>query len=520
MKTLVFTLLTFSTTLSSLAQGTGFNGTNWFDVQTPQDVIWLKEMLPEGTGFTLRYRADKDGAAGAQQLPNVIALHNELAAVGKPLKVIYTATMDPSLEVNIAAVNLAGIQTLMNAGVNVIAVEAGNEEYAQNKFNFDFAAYRAAFEPVFNAIVAVYPSMPFSIFLAPRPRDSDENGVPNSAGDIMGGRSDHRAINEAAISFLATAHPNYAVSVHFYFNGNEVPVTASPVGGVALNPANSYPTLDTYFDDFYHQASASNLWSASIDYLNRKVPTRKIYLTEFGYSNAGELKNTLGYSMAMWRVWNQYRGSFEQALMHNGISPSGTGFIFPYSPGKDINQGTTNVRRLDYWLYSMLTRVPLNAPELPVAPQLSTPDQTTVYWFSNDGEAYTPNFSFSGCDLQSATITYVKGEHWYSSSGVTEWMNNGTVPNHEITGTQTATGPGIPQIPRRSFGYLTVQTKPLDVQFTALTPSGGNLILSWQGTGTLQTANTPSGPWTDLPGAISPSTLSMTSYGPFFRLKK
>jgi len=518
MKTLVFTLLTCLAALPVFAQGTGFNGTNWFDVQTTQDVAWLKEMLPEGTGFTLRYRADKFTAAGptSTELDKVIALHNELAAVGKPLKVIYTAAMDAT-----PAVNLAGIQTLVNAGMNVIAIEAGNEEYTQNKFNFNFEAYRAAFEPIFVAVNNAYPTMPFSIFLAPRPRDSDDDGVPNSPGDIMGGRNDHKTINNAAIAFLNGAHPNYAVSVHFYFNENEVPVAANPVSGIAFNPANSYPTLESYFDQLYHQAAASNLWSASISYLDRKIsPTRKIYLTEFGHSNAGALKNTLGYSMTMWRVWNQYRGRFEQTLMHNGISPSGTGFIFPYSAGKDVNQGTTNMRRLDYWLYSMLTRVPLNTPELPAALQLGTPNQTTMYWFTNDGEAYTPNVSFSGCDLQSVTITYVKGEHWYSSSGVTEWMNSGTVPNHEITGTQTITGATVPQIPRRSFGYVTVQTKPLDVQFTALTPSGNDLILSWQGTGTLQTANTPSGPWTDLPGATSPATQSMLTSGPFFRVRK
>ncbi len=501
--------------VACFGQGTGFNGTNWFDVQTPQDVVWLKEMLPEGGCFTLRYRADKDGAAGAQQLPNVIALHNDLAAVGKHLDVIYTAAMDAT-----PAVNLAGLQTLVNAGVNVISVEAGNEEYSQNKFNFDFAAYRAAFEPIYEAIVLEYPTMPFSIFLAPRPRDSDGNGVPNSPGDILGGRNDHKHVNDDAIAFLATAPANYAVSVHFYFNENEVPVSASPVPGLAFNPAVFSQDHETYFDQLYHQALASNLWTASIAYLDRVVPGRKRYLTEFGHSNAGALKNTLGYSMAMWRVWNQYRGNFEQALMHNGISPSGTGFIFPYSPGKDVNQSTTNMRRLDYWLYSMLTRVPLNTPELPTSTTLNGVGTTTMFWFSNDGEAYTPNISFAGCDLQSASITFVQGQYWYSSSGVTEWMNNGTLPNYSIGGTTTLTGATLPQIPRRSFGYLTLQTGELGLKFTSMTASSGNITLSWQGIGTLQSANTPSGPWADLPGATSPSTLPMASYGPFFRLRK
>ncbi|MCC6764669.1 MAG: hypothetical protein IT293_08395 [Deltaproteobacteria bacterium] len=454
-------LVLLATAGPAAAQGTGFAGSNWFETQTPQDAQWVAEMLPPGGSFTLRYRADKYVEQPPSTLGDVIQLASDLAAAGKGLRVIYTAGMDVvagESPADLAADNLAGVQTLLDGGVDVIAVEAGNEEYAGVNFDFDFAAYRAVFEPTFSAIHGAYPSLPFSIFLAPRPRDSDGDGnIASDPDDILGGRTDHAAFNAAVVAFLAGADEAYAVSVHWYFGDDEAPVTVAEPPKYVFNPDNPYPDLDAYFEALYQQGAASTLWPNSLAYLQRVVPTRGAYITEFGFSNASGLKNTMGYSMVMWRVWNTWRTAVVESQMFNGISPSGNGMIFPATP-KDLNPaGYVNLRRLDYWLYTLLGGVPLATPELPAVATLADPG-THRWWFTNPGGAFVPAFTMSGVTVRSARVHYVQGQHWYSSAGVCEWMENGSVANYEIDGTESTVVAGaLPEIPALSFGYVELE---------------------------------------------------------------
>jgi hypothetical protein len=54
--------------------------------------------------------------------------------------------------------------------------------------------------------------------------------------------------------------------------------------------------------------------------------------------------------------------------------------------------------------------------------------------------------------------------------------------------------------------------------FRSIKSQGQNVILEWAGQGTLQHSDKPSGPWTNLPSATSPQTITNDSPSRFFRL--
>ena len=54
--------------------------------------------------------------------------------------------------------------------------------------------------------------------------------------------------------------------------------------------------------------------------------------------------------------------------------------------------------------------------------------------------------------------------------------------------------------------------------FRAIRRVGQTVVLEWVGQGTLQRSGEPNGPWEDLPGAISPQTVTMDAAKRFFRI--
>lgn len=58
------------------------------------------------------------------------------------------------------------------------------------------------------------------------------------------------------------------------------------------------------------------------------------------------------------------------------------------------------------------------------------------------------------------------------------------------------------------------------LKFTSSSLKGGNAIFEWTGTGTLQSADDVTGPWTDVSGATSPRTVTIAGNRKFYRLKQ
>jgi hypothetical protein len=80
----------------------------------------------------------------------------------------------------------------------------------------------------------------------------------------------------------------------------------------------------------------------------------------------------------------------------------------------------------------------------------------------------------------------------------------------------TATVTHAPRAGEMAFYAFAAATAPLALDISI---EGGNLIISWSGPGTLQSAESITGPWVDLPGA-SPRTIAPSTAQQFYRLRQ
>lgn len=392
----------------------GFNGENWFDAMDDIAKQWVIDAIPEGEAFTLRFRADKPDFK-SEDLNKLIELHWNFFNQSRTLNVIYCANIKDDTQTAFGY-----IQFLINAGLNVIAVEFGNEVYSGTQANFVFDVYKNWFEPLRLLMETNYPQIPCLVFLAPRAKDSG----------VLGGRNDHKTFNDAAIAYI-NSKSNLHPTVHIYLNDRECPVTATPINKVQYVEGTLYPELDTFYTTLYNQASEQlhNLWESTLNYIKYNCPEKELHITEWGFDNYGDIKNTLSTGAIAWWIWNLYGEDkrITSLLQHNGISMAGPGMIFPVHPKNDTPSEGLNKRRVDYWLYKLYRS--LSNKKLYFE---TITEPGTYYGIINIG-IDLPVFTKAQNVVEiSTTDNVIKGEFMYSSSGATEWMAKGSTPSYEV----------------------------------------------------------------------------------------
>lgn len=396
---------------------TGFNGENWFDAQDELSKQWVIDAIPEGKTFTLRFRADKPDVK-AEDVYKLIDLSDSFKRANKFLKVIYCANIGyPTSSVETEMTNLS---FLKEAGVDVVAVEFGNEVYAGSRANFDFNLYKIWFEPLRVEIENEYPGLPCLVFLAPRAKDSG----------VLGGRTDHKDFNDAAITYI-NSKSNLHPTVHIYLNDRECPVSVTSPEKITYEPGVEYPALTEYYTTLLNQAieNLDNLWESTLNYITTKCPGKQLYITEWGFDNYGDIKNTMSTGIVAWIIWNKYgRDSRITALLqHNGISKAGPGMIFPVHPKNDTPEpnGGLNKRRIDYFVYQLYR-------------ELDDYTQSNVS-ILYPGKYYsimenTPSLIDDKLVITSSKTRIIGGQFIYSSAGATEWMAKNSTPSYEVSG--------------------------------------------------------------------------------------
>jgi hypothetical protein len=79
---------------------------------------------------------------------------------------------------------------------------------------------------------------------------------------------------------------------------------------------------------------------------------------------------------------------------------------------------------------------------------------------------------------------------------------------------------GTPRAPINAVQLVPTGIKgSSSITINSITSSGGNVVITWTGGGTLQEATVVTGPWTDQTGKTSPATIPMSGKGAFFRVK-
>jgi len=411
---------------------TGTNGENWFNAQDTISRDWVINAIPIGEAFTLRFRADKSDFNVAD-ISSLISLHTAFVNANRVLNVIYCI----NVMTGVAADHFANLQTVIGAGVIVVAVEFGNETYSGSQTNFVFSLYETLFNPVKALIQVAYPTMPLLVFLAPRPNESG----------VLGGRNEHSNFNNLAITYINANNYVHPV-IHIYFNNNECPVTTINPTAVTYDPAVYYSNLHNYYTDASNQALTNlSLWDLTLSYLNTNMPTKQIYITEWGFANYGEIKNTISLGNVAWKIWNTYGvdNRIMALLQHNGLATGGAGFIFPVNPSVDLNPSNyVNLRRVDFWTYLLFKEITNRISII-----ISTPGTYHIPYYIGE---ITPQYTYiDTLKLVNLSKRLVSSTYIYGSSGATGWMDNNSVDNYEIAGIETSTNKSY------SFGYVTIE---------------------------------------------------------------
>lgn len=439
---------------SAYAQaGLGFNGSNWFEAQTPDDLNTYLSAIEQGDLVSFRWRTDKTDDPMAE-LPYMVELLDSVDAHGADMRLVVTIDVDAE-----AASNTALLLGLVKAGHEPAAVEMDNEYYSEEP-KLDAYGYAAKAELQQAAMMAAGIDVPVLLFLAPRPKDSNGDGVIDGQGDILGGRGDHQVYDDTMVEQIQ-AHHNWYPVIHIYYGGREVAgydniPAKRPVQLPELEVRAQQADLVAYHQALYDGAAASDLFEATMHYLERKLPGSSYYVTEFGYNAAGDTKNTIGYTAGIWVTWQAMRDWPGLAVLqeHNGIARTLTGCI---SPAVDQDEATSgNVVRQSFYCYQLVLEAGTTEP-LPADLSALAPG---VYRF------HYANVQASGVQLPvkagSNTITWqqarcVAGSYVYSSSGACAFMDKGSEAGYEVDGIKTVDDAGY--LPPYSYGYIVAEVK-------------------------------------------------------------
>lgn len=405
----------------------GMNGQAWWQFVDTLAMSRLIAALKPNQRFAFRFRGE-DPHLDPAELDQAIAMHNDFEAAGVHVDYIYCAEVE---RVGSEVDQMANIAYLIAGGCNIVAVEFGNETYSMSQANFVFATYQAWYTPLLTLVAGTYPTMPCLVFLAPRPNESG----------VLSGNNNHSVFNNLAIAAI-NANPRLQPVIHIYFSF-ETPGVVTPPTGIVYNPAVYEPALDAFYTDLYDDTITNfNLWELTLSYVNAAMPSKLLWITEWGYDEYSAVRNTIACGMMAWKIWNTYGKDQRLAalLQHSMVG------MLKEANNKDLNPaGDFMLRRMDFWAYAMYRLISdiNNVTELPLHLVNNTPGIYT-YWYINFDDTFTEQL-----DNVSISDGYsVSGLYPYTTSGFAEYMTAGTTQNYDVNNYYPNFGLSLPM----SFG--------------------------------------------------------------------
>lgn len=353
------------------------------------DSIQIKYGSPdeeEQAGALEKWRGKAASQPAGSYLDSLIKLQTTFPA----LRVIWSANMytPPARTVEI-------LQYLISGGVNIIAVEMGNETYSQLDYNFaDYSARAGAMRA---AIKAVYPAITISQIAAPIGKGRKEQDLWNSnlaawipAGDFI---TQHYYIGEREIFAMADLPDRKTTD----FN-NPDPETQTTFYNIAAQLL-SYQTIVF--------STADSLFAGH---------TRII--TETNTQPAALIGDTYLNSAYQFRFLLENRNEFNSITWHNFVSPDIYGMI---CLRKKTEAGTTRLlKRTTYHSFNLVRQIPLTAAEIPAEINFDRAGEYLYYFENVRGAEYSPVIILNnGTNLDSTKIKYIYSDH-LSSNILTE----------------------------------------------------------------------------------------------------
>lgn len=325
--------------------------------------------------------------------------------------------------------NMQALRYMIQRGVNIVGVEAGNELYGKYA---SFSEYAKDFEPIFEMVKKEFPAIKTAICAAP-----------------MKGQKEKDYWNEQMSKYIGAYD---AAIIHFYYTAKDIQDAYSSMPEKQeMQDAKLNSALDKSYRLAAKTLMENQLFTHHIEEAKRLFPGKSIWITEWNTKPSDVFNNTILNGAWQFKSMIEYRYNVDYLCVHNGVGPDKYGMISRKNK-LDSTSGLL-VRRMGYWAYQLASEAG-NAKEIQKQKSylIEIPDDESseCMYFTNFEDAWKPDFKLE--NVSSATIHFVSGKYIYSSSGWAGFMGKGTNASYEVSGIKVETFTGT--IPKNSFGYI------------------------------------------------------------------
>lgn len=375
-------------------------------------------------------KAMLDAAEPQSALQQLIDVSHQV----KNLQVIYCLNvMTGTVESNISA-----LRVLIDSGVNIIAIVAGNETYFSYAYNW--GKYVSDFEPILEACKNEFPTVPRLLCIIQSNK-----------------RKQHKAWNSALVEYVH-AHDDLisGTDVHLYLVDELKEANLLHPKKVVYDPNTFYPELHTAFKKYIELYKADTSISSFLKYYHYQLPGKFLVCSEFGDKPADYWLNTVANGGNTFSIFCRYRNNFQALLVHNLLANWLWAARSPAGKFDACNTDASHINRCHWYAIQMVNEMPLHAEDIAEAKTIS--EAGTYYFYFNNagGEIHNCKLKLKQVQVQSAELHFVSGKYTYSSAGQTGFMDRGSKPSCEIQGIEVKTYSEIPEIPANAFGYVKV----------------------------------------------------------------
>ena len=373
-------------------------------------------------------QAEKDAAEAQSALQSLINISKQV----KGLQVDYCLNvLMGDVESNISAV-----RTLIDSGVNIISIVAGNECFFSYRYNWE--KYKNDFEPILRACEKEFPDIPRLLCFG---QDFD--------------KKNHLGWNTKVIEFInSTGNFISGVDVHYYMMKEIKSANTLHPKTLVYKSGEHYPELEKAFDEYIKSYRANDQFGALVNYLKLHLPGKIYHCTEFGDKEAEYWSNTIANGAHMYVTFCKYRNDFDILLMQNLIA---NWFWASRRVAGRYDENPDNVEKINrchWYSVQLANELPYNTPVLTSNLNITKPG-TYYYYFDNaGGKKYTPEINIKNGKLTSFETHYLTGKYNYSSAGSTGFMAKGSDNTLEVKGIDRVSYKNVGDIPYNSFGYV------------------------------------------------------------------
>ncbi|MEI2673657.1 MAG: hypothetical protein V9F05_06390 [Chitinophagaceae bacterium] len=333
--------------------------------------------------------------------------------------------------------NLRAITTLIDSGVNIVAVVAGNETFAS--YNYNWEKYKNDFEPILKAIQKKYPDIPRLLCI----------------GQAIN-RKTHIQWNTQLFQYVKkTGNFISGVDIHYYLYDELKEANATHPGMVQIKEGKADKQLDKAFAMYIEAYRNKDQMSALAAYLQVNLPGKIYHCSEFGDKEAENWSNTVANGAHIFTTFCVNRNSFDMLLVHNLIGNWLWAARRPATKLDDVKNKSEKVNRISWYALQLANELPATALPLDKTIKIIAPGKYYYYYDNAGGELFNHEITstFSSINYE---LHYVTGKFPYSSAGSAGFWAKNSQLFFEVKGITIDKQKNQLSIPKNSFGYVQV----------------------------------------------------------------